>query len=609
MEFSYNDADYRLLGIAVAQNGHDAGADNHVVLPFGIPERAEFLIDLLNLSGTSNQLLDPPNNDWLGLDAARQHRQRRQDADRDASLQRSQETGRSLVAVVRRGYRRSAPRVDDGPTLQAQADGGPTIAANAAAAESAPVPACPGRGEHDPRRGCDGSHPRPGTTECLQWTATRSSGSSPPAAGTRPPTCRRPPRGPSRQRPVSHFLDGLTPGVEYNIRVIATDSVGDSEPSNEITYTKPAVAQQSLSNSPAEGEPRIDGIPEVGQTLSVDTTGIVDVDGLDDVAFQYQWLADDADIAGSTGATYSVVSGDVGKGHQGACRLRRRRGQRGDADQRAHRGDGGGPAAPVGHSGRRHPDADLWRGSWTTGSRWGTTPFAVNVNGSPRSLSGVAVGGSNVLLLLSSAVEAGDTVTVDYTAPNGQDFIRDTFGRKAASFSGQAVTNDTASAREDTVKGPEDTAASLNTSATGLPNITGTAQVEETLTADTTGIADNDGLDDAAFAYQWLADDAEIDGATAGTYTLVAADAGRAIRVRVTFTDDGDNEETLTSAATGAVVAAVVRPPLTASTNDVPSSHGRELHIHLRAAFQRGVLHKLQDPAGPRLHGDRGRGD
>ena len=32
-------------------------------------------------------------------------------------------------------------------------------------------------------------------------------------------------RGHSSQRPVSHFLDGLTPGVEYNVRVIATDSV------------------------------------------------------------------------------------------------------------------------------------------------------------------------------------------------------------------------------------------------------------------------------------------------------------------------------------------------------------------------------------------------
>ena len=95
----------------------------------------------------------------------------------------------------------------------------------------------------------------------------------------------------------------------------------------------------------------------------------------------------------------------------------------------------------------------------------------------------------------------------------------------------------------------------------------------ETLTADTTSIADADGLDNAAFAYQWLADADEIDGATASTYTLVAADAGKAIEVKVSFTDDGDNEETLTSAATGAVAAAVVRPPLTASAHDVPSSH------------------------------------
>ena len=64
-EFSYNGADYRLLGIAVPQNGHDAGDDNHVVLPFGIPERTHLLIDFLNLSGTSDQALDPPNNDWL----------------------------------------------------------------------------------------------------------------------------------------------------------------------------------------------------------------------------------------------------------------------------------------------------------------------------------------------------------------------------------------------------------------------------------------------------------------------------------------------------------------------------------------------------------------
>ena len=46
-------------------------------------------------------------------------------------------------------------------------------------------------------------------------------------------------------------------------------------------------------------------------------------------------------------------------------------------------------------------------------------------------------------------------------------------------------------------------------------------------------------------------------GSDNATYTLVADDEGKAIKVRVSFTDDaGNNEETLTSAATEAVAAA-----------------------------------------------------
>ena len=99
-----------------------------------------------------------------------------------------------------------------------------------------------------------------------------------------------------------------------------------------------------------------------------------------------------------------------------------------------------------------------------------------------------------------------------------------------------------------------------NTPATGLPTITGAVQVGGTLTAGATGISDDDGLDNAAFAYQWFAADAEIDGATASSYTLVASDAGKAIKVRVSFTDDAGNDEQLTSAATGAVAAAPPTP-------------------------------------------------
>ena len=57
-----------------------------------------------------------------------------------------------------------------------------------------------------------------------------------------------------------------------------------------------------------------------------------------------------------------------------------------------------------------------------------------------------------------------------------------------------------------------------NTPATGEPTIIGTAQVGEMLTADTSGIADVDGLVNATYSYQWVANDGtsdtDISGAT-----------------------------------------------------------------------------------------------
>ena len=93
-----------------------------------------------------------------------------------------------------------------------------------------------------------------------------------------------------------------------------------------------------------------------------------------------------------------------------------------------------------------------------------------------------------------------------------------------------------------------------NQDPTGAPIITGTAQVGQTLTADTSGISDTDGLTEVAYSYQWLADDAEIDGATSSTYKIREEDEGKAIKVRVDFTDDKGNAASLTSAPTAAVV-------------------------------------------------------
>ena len=66
-------------------------------------------------------------------------------------------------------------------------------------------------------------------------------------------------------------------------------------------------------------------------------------------------------------------------------------------------------------------------------------------------------------------------------------------------------------------------------------------------------------MEDASFTYQWVshdgATDTEIAGATGRTYILQSSDEGKTVKVTVTFTDDGGNEESLTSEPTVDVVA------------------------------------------------------
>ena len=200
---------------------------------------------------------------------------------------------------------------------------------------------------------------------------------------------------------------------------------------------------QAVTNNTATGQPTIGGTARVGETLKADTTGITDADGLDNVSYSYQWVANDGttdtDIEGETDATYTLVADDVGK---------------------------------------------------------------------------------NIKVKVTVTDDAGNEATLT-------------------------------SAATDEV----DAAPQPNSPATGTPAIAGTAQVGETLTADTSGIADTDGLENVTFTYRWLADDTAVQGATNATYTLVEANEGQTIKVEVSFADDADNRETLSSGATDAVAA------------------------------------------------------
>ena len=66
-------------------------------------------------------------------------------------------------------------------------------------------------------------------------------------------------------------------------------------------------------SSPPTGAPTISGTARVGQALTADTSGISDADGLTNVAYSYQWLADDTEIDGATSSSYTLQSSDEGK--------------------------------------------------------------------------------------------------------------------------------------------------------------------------------------------------------------------------------------------------------------------------------------------------------
>ena len=87
-----------------------------------------------------------------------------------------------------------------------------------------------------------------------------------------------------------------------------------------------------------------------------------------------------------------------------------------------------------------------------------------------------------------------------------------------------------------------------------------TPQVGQSLSASVGNINDADGTTNVVVSYQWIrvdgATETDITGATTNTYTPVAGDVGKQLKVRASFTDDLGNPESRTSPATLAVQAA-----------------------------------------------------
>ena len=341
----------------------------------------------------------------------------------------------------------------------------------------------------------------------------------------------------------SYTLVEADVGKTLRVRVTFTDRGGYAE-SLTSEATQAVTNNDSVSNTPATGLPTISGTAQVGETLTADTSGIDDADGLDNVAFSYQWIASDADTAGATGDSYTLVEADVGKTLRVRVTFTDRGGYAESLTSEATAAVAAAPTpltagfedVPESHSGE---DAFTFRIAFSE-------PISISyktlrdhslevTNGSVTKVK--RVNGSSDLWEITVDPDSDGDVTI--TLPVTDDC---TAQGAVCTGDGTKLSN----RLELTVPQEED----RNSPATGAPTISGTARVGEELTADTSGIADADGLDHATFGYQWLADDADIAGATGSSYTLVDADGGKTIKVRVSFTDDGDNEESLTSEAT-----------------------------------------------------------
>ncbi|ANJ26440.1 beta strand repeat-containing protein [Agromyces aureus] len=275
----------------------------------------------------------------------------------------------------------------------------------------------------------------------------------------------------------------------------------------------------------APGAPTVTGTTVTGSTLTavpgVWPTGTV---------LTYQWYTGNGDIAGATGKTFTLTAAQ-----QGRLLYVLVTGALPGYEPASARSTGIGPSQADGFtaatptiSGTVAVGSTLTAtpGTWTAGTaltyQW--------------SASGTAISGATASTFKPTSAQAGKTMSVTVTGKVGGNT--------------RAVRPSSETAKVATA---------------GTPAITGTAAVGSTLTA-TPGTWTMG----TAFSYQWSASGTAISGATASTFALTSAQAGKTITVAVKGTLSGYPTITKTTAATTKVSTTAV--PTISGTTTVGST-------------------------------------
>ena len=382
---------------------------------------------------------------------------------------------------------------------------------------------------------------------------------------------------------TTYVDENVEPETRYVYRIKARNDDGLSQRSKKFNANTPAIPHNT--NSAATGTPAVNGTAQVGETLTADTSDIADADGIANVSYHYQWIANDGnsdtDIAGETGINYTLVDTDEGQTIKVQVFFTD------DADndesltsQATARVAAAAPTKPPGIprnlTGTANSDGTVTL-SWDAPNNHSVTGYQI-LRRSP------TLGEKKLLVYVNDTGSAATEYTDSNVVPNELYAYR----IKAINAVGLSRQSQFISVTPTQPAEP-----AQNSPATGTPTISGTLQVGETLTADTSGIADADGLTNVTFRYQWIPDDGSFDADNqdppGSSYTLFEADEGKIIKLEVSFTDDAGNGESLTSAATAAVAArpntpatgaptisgtSQVTETLTANTSDIVDDDG-----------------------------------
>ena len=413
----------------------------------------------------------------------------------------------------------------------------------------------------------------------------------------------------------SDFTDGITvPSlVVGDNEVVVTVTAEDAS-----TQTYTVTVTRVDASSDATGKPGITGAAQVGMTLTAGTADIVDADGLTTPGYTYQWLQEGSDISGQTSSTYTPTSSDIGKNIKVKVEFT-------DDDNNAESLTSDETTAVV-PAAITCPTDTTWCSILTTGYQTPNSDdeFLLGLGttvGTPSESFGSlddatfthlglsytvtqilvdSVGGSSLFATSPNLPDDGAGLTLSVQQVSGQRDIPlagnayQTVPYLPATTKTWQFVHALNSSVADPLTTPllhgpdrnydpyhhhtnKDTEVTIwltfaNRTAAGAPAIRGTAQVGETLTAGIGDIADVDGLPTTFpgdYTFQWLRVDADgvsnqtLIGTDATTYTPVAADTGKKIKVQVTFTDGGGTAETLTSAAYPSSGTIMTPPPPT----------------------------------------------